>query len=56
LYVIIMSLLPIAILGEKGTIPATWCPGLLIGAAFCQVFAQSLATLIQYGREGKNHE
>jgi len=54
LYVILMSFLPIGILGEEGSIPVTWCPALLIGAGFCQAFAQSLAILIQYGRGG-NH-
>jgi hypothetical protein len=54
LYVILMSFLPIGILGEEASIPVTWCPGLLIGAGFCQVFAQSLAILIQYGWGGKD--
>jgi len=53
-YIILMSLLPIAILGEKASIPVTWCPSLLIGAGFCQVFAQSIAILIQYGWGGKD--
>jgi len=53
LYVILMSFLPIGILGEEASIPVTWCPGLLIGAGFCQAFAQSLAILIQYGRGGE---
>ena len=53
LYVILMSFLPIGILGEKGSIPVTWCPALLIGAAFFQAYAQSLAILIQYGRGDK---
>jgi hypothetical protein len=56
LYIILMSFLPIGILGEEASIPVTWCPGLLIGAAFCQVYAQSIAILIQYGRGGKNVE
>ena len=56
LYVILMSFLPIGILGEKGSIPVTWCPALLIGAAFFQAYAQSLAILIQYGRGDKNVE
>jgi hypothetical protein len=54
LYVILMSFLPIGILGEEASIPVTWCPGLLIGAGFCQAFAQSLAILIQYGWRGKD--
>jgi len=54
LYVILMSFLPIGILGEEASIPVTWCPGLLIGAGFSQVFAQSLAILIQYGWGGKD--
>ena len=49
LYVILMSFLPIGILGEDASIPVTWCPALLIGAGFCQAFAQSIAILIQYG-------
>jgi hypothetical protein len=31
----------------------TWCPALLIGAGFCQAFAQSIAILIQYGWGGQ---
>jgi hypothetical protein len=56
LYIILMSFLPIAILGEKGSIPVTWCPALLIGAAFFYVYARSIAVLIQYGwkKEGSN--
>jgi len=54
LYVILMSFLPIGILGEEASIPVTWCPVLLIGAGFCQAFAQSIAILIQYSRGVKN--
>jgi len=53
LFVILVSFLPIGILGEKASIPVTWCPGLLIGAGFCQAYAQSIAILIQYGRGGE---
>ena len=53
LYVILMSLLPIGILGKDASIPVTWCPALLIGAGFFQVYAQSIAFLIQYGRYDK---
>ena len=53
LFVIVASFAPIAIFGEKGSLPVTWCPALLIGAGFCQVYAMSVATLIQYGRTGK---
>jgi len=56
LYIILMSFLPIGILGEKASIPVIWCPGLLIGAGFCQAYAQSLAILIQYGRRDKENE
>ena len=56
LYVILMSFLPIGILGEEASIPVTWCPVLLIGAGFCQVFAQSIAILIQYGWGGKGEK
>jgi len=51
-YVILVSMVPVAI-ASKASIPTTWFPGLLIGAGFFQVFAQSLATLIQYGWRGK---
>jgi hypothetical protein len=50
LYIIVMSFLPIGILGEEASIPVTWCPVLLIGAGFCQAFAHSISTLLQYGR------
>ena len=56
LYVILMSFLPIGILGEEASIPVTWCPVLLIGAGFCQAFAQSIAFLIQYGWRDKGEE
>ena len=51
-FVIVISFAPIAIFGEEGSIPTTWMPGLLVGAGLCQVYAMSLATLIQYGRGG----
>ncbi len=50
LFVIVASFAPIAVLGEKASIPVTWLPGLLVGAGLCQAYAMSLATLIQYGR------
>jgi hypothetical protein len=56
LFVIVASFAPIAIFGEKGSLPVTWCPALLIGAGFCQVYAMSVATLVQYGRGGDDHE
>lgn len=55
LFVIAASFAPIAIFGEKGSFPVTWCPALLIGAGFCQAYAMSVATLIQYGRGGNDH-
>lgn len=55
LFVIAVSFAPIAIFGEKGSFPVTWCPALLIGAGFCQAYAMSVATLIQYGRGGNDH-
>ena len=56
LWVILMSFLPIGILGEEASIPVTWCPVLLIGAGFCQAYAQSIAILIQYGRIDKGEK
>jgi undecaprenyl pyrophosphate phosphatase UppP len=56
LLVIVASFAPIAIFGENGTLPVTWCPALLIGAGFCQTYARSLAILIQYGRSQKGDE
>ena len=53
LFVIIASFAPIAIFGEKGSFPVTWCPALLIGAGFCQAYAMSVAVLVQYGRGGR---
>ncbi len=56
LFVIVASFAPIAVLGEKASIPVTWLPGLLVGAGLCQAYAMSLATLIQYGRGGKGEQ
>jgi hypothetical protein len=56
LFVIVASFAPIAILGEKGSLPTTWCPALLIGAGFCQAYAMSVATLIQYGWTGTGEQ
>ncbi|MGE5294627.1 MAG: hypothetical protein ACM3VT_07350 [Solirubrobacterales bacterium] len=54
LFVIVASFAPIAIFGERGSFPVTWCPALLIGAGFCQAYAMSVATLVQYGRGGRD--
>jgi hypothetical protein len=58
LYVILLSILPLIILGPDKTIqiPSTWSPALLIGAGFCLAYAQSIAILIQYGWTGKGEE
>jgi predicted permease len=53
LFVILVSFAPVAIAPEA-RIPTTWLPGILIGAVFCQVYAQSIAFLIQYGWRDKN--
>ncbi len=55
LLVILVSYLPMGIAPEA-KIPAKWFPFLLPLAVLCQCFAMSLATLIQYGRGGINHE
>jgi hypothetical protein len=52
LLVILVSYVPLGIAPEA-KIPTKWFPFLLPLAALCQCFAQSLATLIQYGRGGK---
>lgn len=58
LYVILLSILPLIILGPDKTIqiPSTWSPALLIGAGFCLAYAQSIAILIQYGRRNKGEK
>ncbi len=58
LYVIILSILPPIIFGPDKSIqiPSTWSLGLLIGAGFCQAYAQSIAFLIQYGWGSKDGE
>ena len=53
LLMILVSYLPIGIAPEA-RIPTKWFPFLLPLAVLCQCFAQSLATLIQYGRGGKD--
>ncbi len=56
LFVIVVSFAPIAVLGERASIPVTWLPGLLVGAGLCQAYAMSMATLIQYGRGIKDEQ
>ena len=55
LLVILVSYLPIGIAPEA-KIPTKWFPFLLPLAVLCQCFAQSLSTLIQYGRAGKGEK
>jgi len=55
LLVILVSYVPIGIAPEA-KIPTQWFPFLLPLAVLCQCFAQSLATLIQYGRGNKENE
>ncbi|NIP23768.1 MAG: hypothetical protein GWN67_15820 [Phycisphaerae bacterium] len=55
LLVILVSYLPIGIAPEA-KIPTKWFPFLLPIAVLCQCFAQSMATLIQYSRGGKDGE
>jgi len=55
LLVILVSYVPIGIAPEA-KIPTKWFPFLLPLAVLCQCFAQSLATLIQYGRSGKGEK
>ena len=55
LLVILVSYLPMGIAPEA-KIPTKWFPFLLPVAVLCQCFAQSLATLIQYGRADKDDE
>ena len=55
LLVILVSYLPIGIAPEA-KIPTKWFPFFLPLAVLCQCFAQSLSTLIQYGRAGKGEK
>ena len=55
LLVILVSYVPIGIAPEA-KIPTQWFPFLLPLAVLCQCFAQSLATLIQYGRGGRGEK
>ena len=52
LFLILVSIIP-PMAAPEAKIPTTWFPGLLISAAFCQAYAQSIAILIQYGRGEK---
>ncbi|MHC4596937.1 MAG: hypothetical protein ACYS9C_18285 [Planctomycetota bacterium] len=52
LLVILVSYVPIGIAPEA-KVPTQWFPFLLPLAVLCQCFAQSLSTLIQYGRGAK---
>lgn len=56
LFVIIASFAPIAILGEKASVPVTWLPGLLVGAGLCQAYAMCVAILVQCGRGRKGEQ
>ena len=58
LYVILLSILPLIIFGPDKSIqiPSKWSLGLLIGAGFCQAYAQSVAILVQYGWGGGKNE
>ena len=55
LFLILVSIIPPMVAPEAG-IPTTWFPALLISAAFCQAYAQSIAILIQYGWIGKGEK
>jgi len=57
LYVIVLSILPLVVFGPDKSIqiPSAWSPALLIGAGFCQAYAQSIAILVQYGRREKGN-
>jgi hypothetical protein len=58
LYVIMLSILPLIIFGPGKFIQirSDWSLALLIGAGFCQAYAQSIAILVQYGWGGKRGE
>jgi hypothetical protein len=55
LLVILVSIVP-PMINSEAKIPTTWFPALLISAGFCQAYAQSIAILIQYGRNLKVEE
>ena len=49
-------MLPFSILGPQATISVTWLPNIFMAGGITMFFVYSAATLVQYGREGKNHE
>ncbi len=49
-------MIPWFIIGPKGTIPVNVLPMMLGGIGMFLIVVQSVLTLIQYGRGGKNHE
>ena len=55
LLVILVSYVPIGIAPEA-RIPTKWFPFLFPSVVLCQVFAQSIAILIQYGWRDKGNE
>jgi len=55
LLIIFVSIVPVAI-APQSAIPTQWFPFLFLSAIFCQIFARSLAILIQYGRGGNQNE
>ena len=55
LLVILISYVPFFIAPEA-KIPTKWFPGLLPIVGLCQGFAMCIATLVQYGRGGKENE
>jgi len=55
LLVILVSYVPLAVAPEA-KIPTQWFPYLFPIAVLCQCLAMPIATLIQYGRGGKDHE
>ncbi len=55
LLLILVSIVP-PMINPQAKIPTTWFPWLLVSAAFCQAYAQSIAILIQYGWTNKGEK
>ncbi len=49
-------MIPFFIFGPKASISVSWLPNIWAGTFLTAFFVHSVAVLVQYGREEKNHE